>query len=136
MPTAARLPRLERLLCGLALVAAAGCAGGQIAGQPGLKPVIQLYYDTRALEENGLCRSPELGLVTSSSIEEQSADRLVVRVSYAYKDPNFKLLGDCRGFGTRLFTVAKGAKGYEVLEMTGPRREGIYIKRIDDSNVW
>ena len=136
MPTAARLPRLMGALCGLGLLAAAGCVGGEIAGQPGLKTALKRHYDARALEENGLCRSPELGLVTSSSIEEQSADRLVVRVSYAYKDPNFKLLGDCRGFGTRLFTVARGAKGFEVLEMTGPRREGIIIKRIDDSNVW
>ena len=74
--------------------------------------------------------------MTSSSVEEQSADRLVVRVSYAYRDPSFKLLTECKGFGTRLFTVARGAGGFEVLEMTGPRRDGIIIKRIDDSNVW
>lgn len=132
MPIAARLPGLVGALCGLALL---GCVGG-IAGQPGLEAVLKRHYDAHALEQNGLCRSPELGLVTSSSIEEQSPDRLVVRVSYAYKDPNFKLLSDCKGFGTRAFTVARSADGFEVLEMTGPRREGIIIKRIDDSNVW
>jgi hypothetical protein len=121
------------LLCGLALVA---CAGGDLAGQPGLGTAVKRHYDARALEEGGLCRTPALGLITSSSIEEQSAERLVVRVSYAYKDPNFRLLGGCRGFGTRLFTVARGADGFEVLEMTGPRREGIRINRIDDSDVW
>jgi hypothetical protein len=134
-PPIARGYRRAAALCGLALIACA-CAGSELAGQPGLRTVVKRHYDARAMEEGGLCRSPELGLVTSSSIEEQSADRLVVRVSYAYKDPTFRLLGGCRGFGTRLFTVARRPDGFEVLEMTGPRREGIRINRIDDSDVW
>ena len=74
--------------------------------------------------------------MTSSSVQEQAADRLVVRVSYAYRDPVGQASRQCRGFGTRTFTVAKRADGFEVIEMTGPRRDGIRINRIDDSDVW
>ena len=88
------------------------------------------------MEQGGLCASPRLDLVTSSSLHEQTVGRLVVRVSYAYSDPVAKASGQCRGFGTRSFTVAKRADGFEVLEMTGPRREGIRINRIDHSDVW
>ena len=128
--------RVAGMLSWLALVACAGCAGGDLAEQPGLETAVKNHYDARALERGGLCASPELGLVTSSRIQEQSLERLVVRVSYSYKDPNARLAAQCRGFGTRTFTVARSADGFEVLEMTGPRREGIRINRIDDSDVW
>ena len=128
--------RVAGMLSWLALVACAGCAGGDLAGQPGLGTAVKSHYAARALERGGLCASPELGLVTSSRIEEQTLDRLVVRVSYSYQDPNARFAAQCRGFGTRTFTVARSADGFEVLEMTGPRREGIRINRIDDSDVW
>jgi hypothetical protein len=123
-------------LVGLGLVACASCAGGELAGQPGLETALRSHYDARALERNGLCASPDLGVVTASRVEEQTQERLVVRVSYSYRDPDARLPAQCRGFGTRLFTVAKGAGGFEVLEMTGPRHEGIRINQIDDSEVW
>jgi len=128
-------PGLAGFLCGLALVACAGCAT-EVAGEPGLEVALKRHYDARAMEEGGLCASPKLDLVTSSSLQEQALDCLVVQVSYAYSDPVAKASGQCRGFGTRTFTVAKGADGLEVLEMTGPRREGIRINRIDHSDVW
>ena len=128
-------PGLAGFVCGLALVACAGCAT-QLAGDPGLEVAIKRHYDARAMEQGGLCASPKLDLVTSSSLQEQTVGRLVVRVGYAYSDPVVKASGRCRGFGTRSFTVAKSADGFEVLEMTGPRREGIRINRIDDSDVW
>ena len=140
MPPTSRPPPgavpFSAALCALALVACAGGVTGELAGQPGLLSALKGHYDAHALEEHGLCGSPELGLVTSSSVEQLSADRLAVRVSYAYSDPTAKLAGQCRGFGTRSFTVARNAAGFEVLEMTGPRREGIQINRIDDSDVW
>ncbi|HSA81253.1 MAG TPA: hypothetical protein VLE23_10545 [Geminicoccaceae bacterium] len=135
MPPTKGLPGLAGFVCGLALIACAGCAT-QLAGEPGLAEALKRHYDARATEEGGLCATPELDLVTSSSLQEQTADRLVVRVSYAYSDPVGQASGQCRGFGTRTFTLAKGADGFEVLEMTGPRREGIRVNRIDDSDVW
>ena len=135
MPPTMGPPGLARILCGLALVACAGCAT-DVAGAPDLKAALKRHYDARAMEQGGLCAAPELDLMTSSSIQERTLDRLVVRVSYAYSDPAVKALGRCRGFGTRTFTVAKGADGFEVIEMTGQRRDGIRINRIDDSGVW
>ncbi len=149
------------ILCQLGLAACAGGATGDLAGQPGLLPEVKRYYDRYAMEEGGLCGSPRLGLVTRSSVEEQSADRLVVRVSYAYSQPNVqpsygkpypppsvpngevaitqpgaKGPSQCRGFSSRQFTIAKRADGFDVLAMTGPQRRGIKINKIDDSKVW
>ena len=112
------------------------------------------YYDRYATEEGGLCRSPQLGVVTARGVEEQSADRLVVRVSYLYRDPSMRPAGfteprsdrtvrpgiagprQCRGSGTRSLRSPRRADGFEVLEMTGPQHKGIRVNRIDDSNVW
>ncbi|MGH6915330.1 MAG: hypothetical protein ACREH3_16705, partial [Geminicoccales bacterium] len=51
----------------------AACAGGPVsgpgsslAGEPGLRPVVQRYYEARATEENGRCRSPLMDGVLSS----------------------------------------------------------------------
>jgi hypothetical protein len=146
------------VLGGLGLAA---CAGG-LAGQPDLLAEVKRYYDRYAMEEGGLCGSPQFGLVTRSSIEEQSADRLIVQVSYFYSQPNVlptygqpyptPTVGpegkaaitqpgvtgptQCRGSSSRRFTVAKRADGFEVLAMTGPQRQGIKINKIDDSKVW
>ena len=149
-----RWPAAAIILCGL--TACASGAGGELAGQPGLLAKVKSYYDQRAMEEGGLCRSPEFRLVTGSSIEEQTADRLLVRVSYSYSDPSVKATGwgqyaagpegrapvnitgpsMCRGFSTRTFTVATKADGMEVTEMTGSQRKGIKIDKIDTGNVW
>jgi hypothetical protein len=143
------------ILCGL--IACAGGANDELAGQPGLLAKVKSYYDRYAMEEGGLCGSPEFGLVTGSSIEEQSADRLTVRVSYIYSDPSVKatpwgqysvgpngvaapsgIAGPkkCRGVSTRSFTVARNADGLEVIGMTGSQRKGIKINKIDASKVW
>lgn len=135
MPPTMGLPGLAGFVRGLALIVCTGCAT-QLGGGPGLREALTRHYNAHATEEGGLCASPELGLVTSSSVQEQAADRLVVRVSYAYRDPVGQASRQCRGFGTRTFTVAKRADGFEVIEMTGPRRDGIRINRIDDSDVW
>ncbi len=140
-----------------ALIACAGGANDELAGQPGLLAKVKSYYDRYAMEEGGLCGTPQFGLVTGSSIEEQSADRLTVRVSYVYSDPSVKatpwgpyavgpngvavpsgIAGPkkCRGFSTRSFTVARNADGLEVIGMTGAQRKGIKINKIDASKVW
>jgi hypothetical protein len=135
------------------------CAGGgnqELAGQPGLLGQVRSYYDQHAMEEGGLCGSPRLVRVTGSSLEQDSAERMVVQVSYAYNDPSVQptawgqfsagpegakpagVAGPsrCRGFGTRTFTAARKADGLEVIAMTGSQRQGIKINKIDTSNVW
>jgi hypothetical protein len=140
----------------LALLSAlwlAACAGA-IGAQPDLIAEVKRYYDAHAMEEGGLCGSPVLGGVTGSKIEEESAERLTIRVSYSYRDPSMNPAGytpetlftgrksniagpsQCKGFGTRSFTLARRADGYGVLDMSGPQRKGIRINRIDKSKVW
>jgi hypothetical protein len=141
-------PALTALL-GLGLAA---CAG-ELGREPSPLAEMKRYYDRYAMEEGGLCRSPQFGLVTASGIEAQGADRLIVRVSYLYSDPSVKPAGyvkyspgpirpgiagpsQCQGSGRRTFTVARRAAGFEVLEMTGSQHKGIKINKIDDSKVW
>jgi hypothetical protein len=138
------------------LIACAGGANEELAGQPGLLGQVRSYYDQHAMEEGGLCGSPRLARVTGSSLEQESAERMVVRVSYAYNDPSVRptawgqfsagpggakpagIAGPsrCRGFGTRTFTAARNADGLKVIAMTGAQRKGFKINKIDTSNVW
>jgi hypothetical protein len=112
---------------GLALLALAlaGChglssgAGQSLAGVPGLRPVVQQYYEARATEENGRCRAPLLDGVLSATVLEQDAQRLVVRVRYLYRDHKAELRGACIGFGNRTFTIDKGPEGLRVADMSG-----------------
>ena len=149
MPPIISWPRLA-VLSGLGLAA---CAS-EIHGQPDLLAEVRRYYDRHAIEEAGLCGSPRLDRVTRSSIQQEAAERLTVRVSYIYSDPGTSPAGyneetlwtgrpsnitggrQCRGLASRSFTVARHGDRYEVLDMTGPQRKGIRINRIDDSKVW
>jgi hypothetical protein len=111
------------LVLGLALVLA-GCTGvgptGQsLAGVPDLRPVVQRYYEARATEEGGRCRSPLLDGVLNAAVLQDDGQRLVVRVRYLYRDHAAELRGACIGFGTRTFTIDKGPEGLMVVEMSG-----------------
>jgi hypothetical protein len=86
---------------------------------PGLRPVVQQYYEARATEENGRCRAPLLDGVLSATVLEQDAQRLVVRVRYLYRDHKAELRGACIGFGNRTFTIDKGPEGLRVADMSG-----------------
>ena len=102
--------RLGALLLACALAA---CAGGpaQIAGEPGLLAAVKDYYDRHGLEDAGRCLAPEFGRATASQVLERTADRLVVRVGYIYSDGSAPFRGDCRGFGSRVFTAARNPDG-------------------------
>jgi hypothetical protein len=109
------------VLLALALAACNGVSGpGQdIAGVQGLRPVVQRYYEARATEENGRCRSPLLDGVLSATVLEDDPQRLVVRVRYLYRDHAAELRGACIGFGNRTFTIDKGPDGLTVVDMSG-----------------
>jgi len=94
-------------------------SGGSLAGQPGLLPVVQQYYERRATEENGRCRAPHLDGVMSSTFVESTPERMVIQIRYLYRDLTADLRGACRGFGNRTFTIDKEATGFVVVEMTG-----------------
>ena len=109
------------VLLALALAACNGASGtGQdLAGVPDLGPVVQRYYERRATEENGRCRSPLLDGVVSAVVLEDEPQRLVVRVRYLYRDHAAELRGACIGFGNRTFTIDRGPDGLTVVDMSG-----------------
>jgi len=109
------------VLLALALAACSGVSGpGQdLAGVPDLRPVVQRYYEARATEENGRCRSPLLDGVVSATVLEDESQRLVVQVRYLYRDHAAELRGACIGFGNRTFTIDKGPDGLTVVDMSG-----------------
>jgi predicted small secreted protein len=97
----------------------ASSAGQDLAGVQGLRPVLQHYYEARATEENGRCRSPLLDGVLNATVLQDDPQRLVVRVRYLYRDHSAELRGACIGFGNRTFTIDKGPDGPMVVEMSG-----------------
>jgi hypothetical protein len=114
-------PLLWMALLALTLAACSGPSGtGQdLAGVQGLRPVLQHYYEARATEENGRCRSPLLDGVLNATVLQDDPQRLVVRLRYLYRDHSAELRGACIGFSNRTFTIDKGPDGPMVVEMSG-----------------
>jgi hypothetical protein len=107
----------------------------ELAGEPGLLFEIQQYYERNALEEGGRCPAPLLGGVTRTEVLEDTPERMVLHLTYGYRDmirdgedcsemrpARCGIMLECRGFAERTFTVARTADGLEVVDMTGPQR--------------
>jgi len=107
----------------------------ELAGEPGLLFEIQQHYERNALEEGGRCPAPLLGGVTRTEILEDTPERMVLSLNYAYRDmirdgddcsemrpARCGIMRECRGFAQRTFTVARTDGGLEVVGMTGPQR--------------
>jgi hypothetical protein len=115
----------------LALAACSGLSGTSqgVAGVPDLRPVLQRYYEARATEENGRCRTPLLDGVLNATVLQDDPQRLVVRVRYLYRDHSAELRGACIGFGNRTFTIDKGPDGPMVVEMSGAQHpRGLHLR--------
>lgn len=117
----------------LALVLAAchlsPTASETLAGMPGLMPVVQHYYEARATEENGRCRTPLLDGVLNATIVESEGQRTVIRMRYLYRDLTAELRGACIGFGNRSFTIEQGPDGPRVADMSGEQHpRGLRIR--------
>jgi hypothetical protein len=109
-------------LIALALAACSGLspdAPQSLAGVPDLQPIVQRYYEARATEENGRCRSPLLDGVLSARVTQEDSQRLVVQMRYLYRDHAAELRGACIGFGNRTFTIERGPDGLMVVDMSG-----------------
>lgn len=137
---------MPRSLHGLVLalvpvLALAGCVPPEetpfwhLAGEPGLLYHVKQYYEHNAVEEAGLCPRPLFEGMTRSVVEEDTGERLVVTLGYAYSDflrdgddcsrlrPNrCFIMRECTGFNERTFTIAKRPGGFEVIDMSGLRR--------------
>lgn len=109
----------------------------ELAGEPGLLYDVKVYYERNALEEGGRCASPLLDGVTRTEILEDSAEQMVLRLRYVYRDTQrgpdddcsadrplrCTVMAACRVFAERSFTVARTGDGLEVVSMSGPQRE-------------
>lgn len=117
-------------LLALALAACNGVSGSQnLAGVQGLRPVVQGYYQARATEESGRCRSPLLDGVLSATVLQDDPQRLIVRVRYLYRDHAAELRGACIGFGNRTFTLERGPEGLAVVDMSGEQHpRGLHLR--------
>lgn len=122
------LPTLGLALALAACNALSG-AGQDLAGVQGLRPVLQRYYEARATEENGRCRTPLLDGVLNATVLQDDLQRLVVRVRYLYRDHSAELRGACIGFGNRTFTIDRGPEGLRVVEMSGAQHpRGLHLR--------
>jgi hypothetical protein len=126
-------PILSALLA-LALAACSGLSGsgGDLAGVPDLRPVVQRYYERRATEENGRCRAPLLDGVLGASVLQDDGQRLVVRMRYLYRDHTAELRGACIGFAGRTFTIERAPEGLTVVDMSGEQHpSGLRLRLAD-----
>jgi hypothetical protein len=114
-----RIPPLTWLTLALAACSLSPTASETLAGMPGLMPVVQQYYERRATEENGRCRTPQLDGVLNATITESDGQRTVIQMRYLYRDQTAELRGACIGFGNRSFTIEQGPDGPSVVDMTG-----------------
>jgi len=111
------------------LLAACGSAfrpPGAPPDWPRLAFAITGHYEDRAVERWGTCRLPRITGFLRVEVRVRTAERLVLRVRYAWRDEAYGgddggFLDRCRGFGTRTF-VLDPASG-RVLAMSGPTRD-------------
>lgn len=116
----------------LLLGACATASQQQLASHDGLERMIRDNYRTYALEQNGLCVRPEIGIISRTEIVEDNDQELVVRVRHTVRgdvdsDPNniFRPVKSCPTFGERVFTFNKSDDGLKFASMSGPNRPGV-----------
>ena len=107
----------------------AGCSS-VFGEQSELDGSIERYYEAHASERGGQCLAPYIDGITSADVVEDDPARLVVDVSYLYRDrikdqprdnPADALIG-CVGYGTRRFVLARSDDTVTVEQMSGPQR--------------
>lgn len=118
----------EFLIAGASALILASCnvPGPSLAGYEGLQTKVMWYYRLHAVEENGICRAPEMRAITATRVVEDTDEQTVLELRYRYLDTTFRdpdrpaLIGNCDGFNTRQFTIAKTDGHLEVKDMSGP----------------
>jgi hypothetical protein len=117
---------LHLLLPVLLLVGCSSVSGEQSE----LDGTIERYYEAHASERGGQCLAPYIDGMTRTDVVEDNPARLVVDVSYLYRDrikdqprdnPANALIG-CVGYGTRRFVLARSDDTPTVEQMSAPRR--------------
>lgn len=115
----------------LAAFALSACAlpnGPSLAGHDGLSTKVTWFYRAHATEEGGRCKAPEIKGITQTKVVEETDEQLILRLRYSYLDSAFRndrrtaLIGNCEGFATRDFTIAKNQDKLVVASMSGAVR--------------
>jgi hypothetical protein len=140
------------LLAALVLLACSSHSGGPV--DPAVLAAIERFYEAVGREKGGRCQQLEMAIL-SSSVTDRSAESITLDVRYTYRDPQMRfpfwtnrqdpvttgrwpkeLAGECRGSGTRTFTVADRDGDYEVTAMTGARDDGITIEKVRNPSIF
>ena len=107
----------------------AGCTSA-FGDQSEIDGTIERYYEAHASERAGQCLAPYIDGITRADVVEDDPARLVVDVSYLYRDrikdqprdnPADALIG-CVGYGSRRFVLARSDDTLTIEQMSGPRR--------------
>jgi hypothetical protein len=95
---------------------------------PPYETAIKRYYEARASERNGQCLAPYIDGFTTLQVVEDTPQRMVIDARFLYRDrikdggdQNSMMLG-CTRYGARSFVLTRSDDRYEVVEMTGRRR--------------
>lgn len=122
MSKRAMLSRTALVVTGLV----AGCANPW--QPPAYETAIKRYYEAHA-SERGYCLAPYIDGFTKVQVVEDTPERMVVEARYLYRDwlkdgsgaRDGMMLG-CVSYGARSFVLTHSDDRYEVVEMSGPRR--------------
>jgi hypothetical protein len=105
----------------------AACADGPWQ-PPAYETAIKRYYEAHASERNGQCLAPYIDGFTTLQVVEDTPQRMVIDARFLYRDrikdggdQNSMMLG-CTRYGARSFVLTRSDDRYEVVEMTGRRR--------------
>ena len=126
------MPRLCSVLFAVVAVLLVACTATRIEsvhfGALGdVEWAIMRHYERYASE--GGCFRPVIDGFTTTTVLEDTADRLVVHTRYLWRDRVQEGGGSgqvCRGFGERTFTLARDPDGHAVVvEMSGQQDEAV-----------
>jgi hypothetical protein len=95
---------------------------------PPYETAIKRYYEAHASERNGQCLAPYIDGFTTLQVVEDTPQRVVIDARFLYRDrikdggdQNNMMLG-CTRYGARSFVLTRSDDRYEVVAMTGLRR--------------
>jgi hypothetical protein len=95
---------------------------------PPYETAIKRYYEAHASERNGQCLAPYIDGFTTLQVVEDTPQRVVIDARFLYRDrikdggdQNNMMLG-CISYGARSFVLRRSDDRYEVVAMTGLRR--------------
>jgi hypothetical protein len=96
----------------------------EIPAFPGTADQIRAYYESHATERGAACVNLRLHAITKSQVVSQTADRLVLAVTYFFVpfSDAYGENGICKEFRVRDFTFERSGQGWRLVSMGAARR--------------